>query len=94
MFDGVPPGRRRRITDREMRTLRRMEDAAWQAECDARRAEQRALRVYRKMQRYAEDLDRRLGPGGMGNKPSDLITEWLVNELNGHSPQPGEYPIT
>jgi hypothetical protein len=62
-----------------------MENAAWRAACDVWRAEQQARRLAKKFQRYAETVDRRLGPGGMfntANKGSDLIGEWLVQEVS------------
>ena len=93
MFDGIKAPRRR-ITTREAMALKRMEHAAWLAECEAWRAEQKVLRVARKRDRYAEKVSHRIGRKGA--TCGDLMLEWIIQELNaeppGSPPLPGGPP--
>lgn len=82
MFDGIPPTRRRRMTERERKALMRMERAVYAAQFDAWKAKRQAARVERKFARYAQQLNQRLGPGGPGDTGGALITEWLLQEMN------------
>lgn len=72
MFDGVPPERRRRITTREAKTLARLEDAA-------ALAQEAAERATAKWRRYAGRINARCGTS---LEPGEIITHWIVQELN------------